>query len=124
MTHQTVLIVEDEPAVRGVARIALEKAGYDVVLADDGPAALAAFASDPGRVAAVVLDVNLPGLSGWQVLAELRRLRPDVPVVLTTGDQCIEFDTAEPGELPTAVLPKPYRPSDLSTVVARVLAGR
>jgi two-component system response regulator AtoC len=116
----SVLVVEDEPAILMMARLVLDRAGYDVTTVADGPAALAAFGD---RVAVVVLDVKLPGLSGWQVLAELRRLRPDIRVVLTTGTHYDE-PGGEAQDVPTAVLPKPYRPADLVAVVGRVLAAR
>jgi len=103
-----------------MARVVLDRAGYDVTEAADGPAAVAAFRDD---TAVVVLDVKLPGLSGWDVLAELRRLRPDVRVVLTTGSIYDEHDGDVTQAVPTAVLPKPYRPADLVAVVGRVLVA-
>lgn len=116
----SVLVVEDEPAILMMARLVLDREGYDVITAVDGPAAVTAFGAG---VSVVVLDVNLPGLSGWEVLAELRRQRPDVRVVLTTGTHYDE-PGAEAQDVPTAVLPKPYRPADLVAVVGRVLAAR
>ena len=116
----SVLVVEDEPAILMMARLVLDREGYDVTTAADGPAAVAAFGAG---VAVVVLDVKLPGLSGWEVLAELRRRRPDVRVVLTTGTHYDE-PGGESQDVPTAVLPKPYRPADLVAVVGRVLSAR
>lgn len=79
---------------------------------------------DNDHIAVVVLDLNLPGLNGWQVLAELRRLRGDARVVLTTGSIIDYTPSGEPQHLPTALLPKPYRPADLVAVAGRVLAAR
>lgn len=116
-----VLVVEDEPGILALARMVLDRAGYDVTDAADGAAAVAAFND---AVAVVVLDVKLPDVSGWEVFAELRRRRPDIRVVLTTGNSYDQPVTAEPQLIPTAVLPKPYRPADLVAVVGRVLAAR
>ncbi|QDU19627.1 Response regulator SaeR [Urbifossiella limnaea] len=106
-----------------MARMVLERAGYAVLGAASGPDAVAVF-RDNDQIAVVVLDLNLPGLNGWEVLAELRRLRPDARVVLTTGSTIDDTPAAEPQHLPTAVLPKPYRPADLVAVVGRLLAAR
>lgn len=122
-SRPVVLVVEDEPTILVMARMVLERAGYVVLGAADGPSAVTLF-RDRERVAVVVLDVNLPGLTGWEVLAKLRRLRADSRVVLTTGTHYDEPAGAGPQDVPTAVLPKPYRPADLVAVVGRVLAAR
>lgn len=124
MTRPTVLVVEDEPAILGMARMILERAGYDVIAAESGPDALARYREAAGWVTVVLLDVNIPGLSGWDVFAELRRVRPDLRVILSTGSHCDGLPSGDFPDVPTAVLSKPYRPADLANVVERVLAGR
>ncbi|HYH64981.1 MAG TPA: response regulator [Urbifossiella sp.] len=116
-----VLVVEDESSILLLTHLVLERAGYDVIDAADGAAALAAFRDD---VQIVVLDLNLPDCSGWDVFAELRRRRPNLRVVITTGERYEEPTSDAPQPLPTDVLPKPYRPADLVAVVGRVLAAR
>jgi CheY-like chemotaxis protein len=122
--RSTVLVVEDEPGILTIARLVLTRAGYEVIAAEDGPAAVAAYGAAADRVAVVVLDLNLPGLNGWKVLAQLRGHRPDLRVVVTTGSNYDEPVGEEPDHLPTAFLPKPYRPADLVAIVGRVLAAR
>ncbi len=129
MDRSTVLVVEDEPGILAIARLVLDRAGYEVITAEDGPAGVAAYGvaaygAAADRVTVVVLDLNLPGLSGWEVLAQLRGLRPDLRVVVTTGSNYDEPVGEESEYLPTAFLPKPYRPADLVAVVGRVLAAR
>jgi DNA-binding response OmpR family regulator len=80
--HGTVLVVEDSPAVRELVSTLLERAGYRVLGEADGEAALARFSSS--RPDVVLLDVNLPGMSGWQVLTRLRE-RSGVPIAMLTG---------------------------------------
>lgn len=116
-----VLVVEDESSLLLLAHLVLDRAGYDVTDAADGAAALAAFRDD---VQVVVLDLNLPDCSGWDVFAELRRRRPNVRVVLTTGEHYDEATSDSPHPIPTDVLPKPYRPADLVAVVGRALPAR
>jgi len=116
-----VLVVEDESSILLLAHLVLDRAGYDVTDAADGAAALAAFRND---VQVVVLDLNLPDCSGWDVFVELRRRRPNLRVVITTGERYDEPMSDSPQPLPTDVLPKPYRPADLVAVVGRALAAR
>jgi DNA-binding response OmpR family regulator len=78
----TVLVVEDEPDLRRSLDTVLRRAGYTVVLAEDGRAGLRAV--HDVRPDALVLDIGLPGMDGWQVLARVRDLS-DVPVLLLTA---------------------------------------
>lgn len=81
--HPTVLVVDDAPEVRVLARIALESEGMTVEEATDGQAALDAVAAR--RPSLVLLDVEMPGMSGLEVMARLRRSEPDVPIVIVSG---------------------------------------
>jgi len=123
-THSrpVILVADDEEVVRRAARRTLEKGGFEVVEAVDGPSAVAAFRAAPGRFACLLLDVTMPGLTGEQVLAEVRVVRPGLPVILTSG--FLERDDP-PGEGgPLSYLPKPFGPSDLlDTVQAAVKSG-
>ncbi|MBN9520945.1 response regulator [bacterium] len=123
MTRPIVLVVEDEPAILAMSRMILAREGYPVVTAEDGPTAVARFQDAADAVGVVVLDLNIPGFGGWAVLAELRRIRPGVRVLVTTGSVGADDSGTALHEPPTAVLPKPYRPSDLIETVARVLAA-
>jgi CheY-like chemotaxis protein len=78
-----VLIVDDEPELTAVVREYLQEQ-YEVVVANDGTAALAAFQRQ--RPDVVFLDVNMPGPSGLDVLKQLRQADPTLPVVMVTVD--------------------------------------
>jgi DNA-binding response OmpR family regulator len=83
MTRRCILVVEDDPAIRRGLVDALGFAGYTVLAADSGDAGL-----EQARGAAIdllVLDVVLPGHSGFEVLRELRRSKPSLPVILVTA---------------------------------------
>jgi len=82
MTGGCILVVDDEEGVRWALRKALERAGYRVDLAADGPTGLAA--AGPG-VDLVLLDVRLPGQDGLEVLREIRQRRADLPVIMMTA---------------------------------------
>jgi CheY-like chemotaxis protein len=111
-----ILIIEDEPAAARLLRTYLEASGYEIALALDGPTGLAA--ARHSAPAAIVLDVMLPGLDGWEVLRQLKldlRTR-EVPVVMVTV-----VDEQEVGLALGAVdyLVKPIDPAVLTAVLAR-----
>ena len=79
----TVLVVDDAPDVRLLTRMVLESEGMTVEEAADGPAALDAVAAR--RPALVLLDVEMPGMNGLEVMARLRRSDPELPIVIVSG---------------------------------------
>ena len=101
-----VLLVEDEPRVRSQARRLLQRSGYEVVEASDGAEAKRVFAERQEDIDVVVTDVVMPIVGGVELVATLRAVQPDLPVVLVSGF------TAEEQDLPlgdrTAFLTKPY----------------
>ena len=78
-----VLCVDDEKVGLQVRRMLLERSGYDVVTAQDGPSGLSVFESQP--VEAVVLDYAMPGMHGGEVAALMRERKPDVPILLLSA---------------------------------------
>ena len=111
---RTVLVVDDEPKIVQLARDYLEHAGFHVVVAGDGPAALTAARRE--RPDLVVLDLGLPGLDGLEVTRELRRDSAIPIVMLTARDD--ELDKLLGLELGADdYLTKPFSPREL---VARV----
>jgi len=119
----TVLVVDDEEIVRSVAQAALRRGGFNVLLARDGCEALTVFAARAAQIALVVLDVTLPGLAGDEVFRQLRQIRPDIPVVLSSGhDEATATRNFGPSDL-AGFVQKPYAPSTLLRQVRAVLAG-
>jgi DNA-binding response OmpR family regulator len=80
---QRVLVVDDDPTVSDVVRRYLERAGYGVALAADGPAALASFEREQPDL--VVLDLMLPGMDGLEVCRRLRAVEANVPIIMLTA---------------------------------------
>ena len=81
-TH-LVLIVDDETVGIEVRRMLLERAGYRVLTALDGPSGIALFADQP--VEAVVLDFAMPGMNGGEVARTLRSIKPHVPILMLSA---------------------------------------
>jgi CheY-like chemotaxis protein len=78
-----VLCVDDELVGLQVRKILLERAGYRVLAAPDGPSGLAIFDAEP--VEAVVLDYSMPGMHGGEVAARMRKSKPKVPILLLSA---------------------------------------
>src|SRR5205085_7008520 len=81
----TILVVDDDPMVRSVAKRLLESFGMTVHAVEGGRQALDRVRSAPDAVDAVLLDLTMPELSGPEVFARLREIRQDLPVVLMSG---------------------------------------
>ena len=113
----TILVADDEPAVLAVARRVLEKSGFQVMLAADGRAALEVFEKHRHEIHAVLLDMTMPGPSSDEVFRELRRLQPDVRVVLTSGYNEQEATARFVGKGLAGFIQKPWRPADLTAAL-------
>jgi len=118
----TVLLVEDDVSVRRVAHRALADAGWRVLAAESGPAALALLPRPPRRLDLVISDVALPGMNGTALLGDIRKILPKTPAILVSG----YTESALQGDLPTdgvVFLPKPYRMRELLDAAARLVAA-
>ena len=118
--RERILLVEDEDAVRRVARRALEIHGYHIEEASDGPSAIERAKS--AAIDMVVTDVMMPGMIGPVLVGELRRDRPDLPVLFMSGhtDGIVRDGLIDPS---TPFLAKPFTPAQLAQKVREVLDG-
>jgi DNA-binding response OmpR family regulator len=116
---QSVLVVDDDPTVSDVVRRYLERDGFSVRLADDGPSALAAFAKEHPDL--VVLDLMLPGIDGLEVCRRMRAEAPELPVVMLTalGEESDRVLGLEIGA--DDYITKPFSPRELVLRVRSVL---
>jgi two-component system alkaline phosphatase synthesis response regulator PhoP len=122
MAYETILVVDDEPAIVQVIRERLTREGFAVHAADTGEAALAAI--DKGPHDLVILDLMLPGMDGLEVLRQLRQTDQDVPVIiLTARDDDVDVVVGlELGADDYVV--KPFNPRELAARVRAVLRRR
>ncbi len=119
--HGTILLVEDEEAVRRLARRVLEGLGYRVMEAASGTDALAMMETWEGPLDLMVTDVIMPGMSGQQLSARLRMKLPDLPILYVSGytdDAILQHGRFLPN---TAFLQKPFSPRLLAERVREVL---
>ncbi|WP_375429392.1 PAS domain-containing protein [uncultured Sphingomonas sp.] len=114
-----VLVVEDNQDVGRFATAALAELGYESVLAGDAGAALAALATGTAQFNIVFSDVMMPGMNGIELGEEIRRLYPDMPVILTSGYSHV---LAQNGRYGFELLHKPYSVEQLSRVLQKAVA--
>jgi len=117
---ETVLVVEDEPAVRSVMAKTLASHGYDVLEAEDAAAALAIVESErPFHL--LITDLSMPGMGGATLIRYVEAARPGVRVIATSGYSPGQDIDAIRSQLP--FLQKPFRPADLARLVRTTLDG-
>jgi len=117
----TVLVVDDEELVRGVAKSILEQYGYHVLLADSGLAALDVFKRHPENITAVILDLSMPEMDGKEALLGLQKIRPSVKVVMASGYSESEVMKLFPGQHVSGFLQKPFTSTQLAETLKRAL---
>jgi signal transduction histidine kinase/CheY-like chemotaxis protein len=122
--NATILVIEDEDTLREALARMLRKRNLNVVEVGDGKSALELYRTNPSEIDVVLLDMTLPGMQGREVLAELRRIRPELKVIVTSAfgkDQAL----STMGELqPWLYIRKPYRFNELMELLREVCADR
>ena len=122
--HETVVVAEDEPAVRAILARALREYGYSVLEARDGAHALELAQRAPGPPDLVIADVVMPGMAGKPLAEEVERRWPGTPVLFTsgyTGADAVSRGLLEAGR---EFLQKPIEPDALAHHVRRILDAR
>jgi len=119
----TILLVEDEEAVRAFASRALSSRGYTVHAASTGTEALAIMAENDGAIDLVVSDVVMPEMDGPTLLGELRKLRPDLKIIFVSGYAEDAFAKNLPENEAFNFLPKPFSLKQLATAVKDALGS-
>ena len=122
MTQETsqkrILIVDDEPAIQMLYNEEFTEAGYAVESAYNGETGLAAFLANPPDL--VILDINMPGLNGIEVLRRMKEARPQTPIILNSAYQQFKQDLGAWAS--DAYIVKSYDTDELKDTVRRMLA--
>ena len=118
---ETVLLVEDQRAVRALMRTMLKRYGYNVVEAGDAEEALRILAQADGGIDMLLADIVLPGLNGQQLAGRARAMHPGLRVLFVSGYTREEMAGRGVGELDGAFLQKPFQPEVLAAAVREVL---
>lgn len=120
---RTILVVDDEPAIRAATRRTLESAGYQVLLASQGLEALEVFANHEGRIDLVLTDLVMEGMDGAELLENLTARFPDLPVLVTSGFPATDRVAKALAERRWRFLPKPATASQLLQALSETLAN-
>jgi two-component system, cell cycle sensor histidine kinase and response regulator CckA len=118
---QTILVVDDESGIREVAQAVLIKHGYKVLVAEDGPTALALLARHSSEIQVMLTDMVMPFMDGLTLVRTVRKMEPDIRVILSTG-RPEDPRTSEVALLHVhGCLTKPYTRETLLLMLDRVL---
>lgn len=122
--NETILVVDDVEGVRNIAKKQLERLGYNVILAEDGNEAINRYEEKKGEIDLVLLDMIMPGLAGKETYFELKKINPEVKVLLISGysqdGKVIEI--LQEGFL--GFIQKPFRLKELSKIISETLKKR
>jgi DNA-binding NtrC family response regulator/signal transduction histidine kinase len=119
---RTVLVVDDEVSLVKLVAKAMMRMGFSALTAHDGAEAVEMFRRKRDDICLVISDLVMPKMDGWQTLAALRRIDPDIPVILSSGYSEAQVMAEDHSDLPQAFLSKPYNFNQLVEVVSRVLS--
>ena len=120
----TILLVEDEDAVRKLVSRVLRRVGYRVLEADDAHDAIQVASRHQGRLQALVTDVVMPGMGGTELARTLAAMHPHLKVLFMSGYTRSEVLPAEQLGGDSAFLPKPMTPADLTRTLADLIGRR
>ena len=118
---ETLLLVDDEPAIRNLSEQTLRLFGYTVLLAEDGERALEIYRNGKDRIDLVVLDLIMPGMGGKQCLEKLIEINPHVKVIIATGYSDDQSLVENLGRTARRILAKPYEVAEIVTAIRDVL---
>ena len=116
----TVLVIEDEPALRTIVTRALQRAGFTVLAAVDGVEGVELFKRHRDEILCVLSDLTMPRMGGWATLTALRQLAPGLPFILSSGYADAQAMEGHHPELPQAFLHKPYTIEALINAINQV----
>jgi len=117
-----VLVIDDEPGIRGIMCRVLEAAGHDVTAFANGAGAIEHVRQEPADL--VITDLFMPEVEGIETIREIHRLRPDMRIIAISG---VDFEGGDYLRVArkfgaSATLKKPFWPADLVELVSRVLS--
>lgn len=119
----TVLFVDDDPLIHQVIKNIIEHLSFSVLVATSGAEAVSVLKRQPNSIDCLLTDLSMQGMNGWETLAALRQIRPDLPAILSSGYDEAHVMSGDHKELPQVFLHKPYTKDDLENALNRVLGN-
>jgi PAS domain S-box-containing protein len=122
--NELILVVDDEQSILTVTKMILENKGYRVITAHDGPEAVAIFAREMNAISAVLTDMSLPFMDGISLIRSLKKIKPAIPCIASTGQSEHAF-AEQLGKLGvTDLLSKPYHTQKLLETLRSALGSK
>ncbi|MFZ7126017.1 MAG: PAS domain S-box protein [Desulfobacterales bacterium] len=122
MGDETILLVDDEDVILKACRIMLERAGYAVITADSGEAAMEAYQKHRSNIDLVILDIIMPGINGGEIYNRLKEIDPDVRVLLCSGYSIEDQASSILARGCNGFIQKPYSPDQLYRKIREILS--
>ena len=119
----TVLVVDDEETIRNMACLLLDELGFDYLTASDGEEAIQIFRSSSEAIDLVIMDVSMPRMGGLEASRQLKDLRADLKVILTSGTNERKSLKAEDLSADVSFLQKPFEINSLTLAIRQALGG-
>jgi CheY-like chemotaxis protein len=119
--NELILIVDDEVLIRQVTQRTLEAFGYQVLTAEDGIEAIACYAQHSTEIRAVLMDMVMPNMDGVTAIKTLRKINPDVNIIVTSGLKTSDKVSAAFEENIYGLLVKPYTAEELLNTLQEAL---
>jgi PAS domain S-box-containing protein len=119
----TILLVEDEVQVKIIAKQLLEHLGFIVIEASNGEEALDAYHANHESIILVLTDMGMPVMDGYALIRELKKLKPELPIIISSGFGDADFASQIAGDDVAGLISKPYTMSQLQLILKKVLNG-
>ena len=118
----TILVIDDDDEVRAFLTRLLKRRDYSVICATNGEAGLTTLAAE--SIALVITDIVMPDMEGLETIKQIRRSRPDIPIIAISGGGSSQLDYLKFARKlgADAALAKPFDPAELLEIAARLLA--
>jgi len=115
--RETILVVDDNADIRGLAKVFLENAGYSVVMAADGAEGLRFYQENQPSIRLLLTDIAMPNMNGLELASCVLGIDSQLPVLVMSGETCGDYQGLES-------IAKPFRPAELIEKVGRALNAR
>jgi len=119
--HETILVAEDDPAVRRLVSEILQSCGYKVILAEDGEDAVQKFRGNRDTISLILMDMIMPKKNGREALKEMQRIRPGTKAIFSSGYTADFIESRGVSEIGIDLIMKPVQPTELLKKIRHML---
>lgn len=118
---ETILFVDDDESIVALVRLQLERFGYAVSTCSSGGEALELFTLNPEKFDLIISDMGMPGMDGYQLIYEIRKIRANIPILLCSGSDENIMANAIENFVADGFLRKPFTMKEISEIIRDLL---